>query len=325
MKGARMRHSAGPVAGLAVLGLLVWRFGADAFVDGVRRLDAGTVAVAVAVGVVTTVAAAWRWTVVAHGIGLRVPLRSAVAAYYRSQLVNVTVPGGVVGDVERAVRHGRGSGALGASVRSVGWERFGGQAVQLGLTAAVLLAVPSAFRGLAGWVAIGLLSVVVIAAAVCAAVTWLGRRTLGGRLAGALRVAVSDLRVGLLSRHTWPRVLVASAVVVAGHAIVIVIAMRATGVEVGLGSIVPLALVVLAGSAVPANVAGWGPREGVAAWAFAATGLGASAGVTAAAAYGALVLLAALPGAVVLLVQLLRGRQAATDFERRPEQVLADA
>jgi uncharacterized membrane protein YbhN (UPF0104 family) len=136
---------------------------------------------------------------------------------------------------------------------------------------------------------------------------------------------VSDLRVGLLSRHTWPRVLVASAVVVAGHAIVIVIAMRATGVEVGLGSIVPLALVVLAGSAVPANVAGWGPREGVAAWAFAATGLGASAGVTAAAAYGALVLLAALPGAVVLLVQLLRGRQAATDFERRPEQVLADA
>ena len=325
MKGARMRHWAGPVAGLAVLGLLVWRFGADAFVDGVRRLDAGTVAVAVAVGVVTTVAAAWRWTVVAHGIGLRVPLRSAVAAYYRSQLVNVTVPGGVVGDVERAVRHGRGSGALGASVRSVGWERFGGQAVQLGLTAAVLLAVPSAFRGLAGWVAIGLLSVVVIAAAVCAAVTWLGRRALGGRLAGALRVAVSDLRVGLLSRHTWPRVLVASAVVVAGHAIVIVIAMRATGVEVGLGSIVPLALVVLSGSAVPANVAGWGPREGVAAWAFAATGLGASAGVTAAAAYGALVLLAALPGAVVLLVQLLRGRQAATDVERRPEQVLADA
>ena len=325
MKGARMRHWAGPVAGLAVLGLLVWRFGADAFVDGVRRLDAGTVAVAVAVGVVTTVAAAWRWTVVARGIGLRVPLRSAVAAYYRSQLVNVTVPGGVVGDVERAVRHGRGSGALGASVRSVGWERFGGQAVQLGLTAAVLLAVPSAFRGLAGWVAIGLLSVLVIAAAVGAAVTWLGRRTLGGRLAGALRVAVSDLRVGLLSRHTWPRVLVASAVVVAGHAIVIVIAMRATGVEVGLGSIVPLALVVLAGSAVPANVAGWGPREGVAAWAFAATGLGASAGVTAAAAYGALVLLAALPGAVVLLVQLLRGRQAATDFERRPEQVLADA
>jgi hypothetical protein len=84
-------------------------------------------------------------------------------------------------------------------------------------------------------------------------------------------------------------------------------------------------LVVLAGSAVPANVAGWGPREGVAAWAFAATGLGASAGVTAAAAYGALVLLAALPGAVVLLVQLLQVRQVATGQARRPERATADA
>jgi uncharacterized membrane protein YbhN (UPF0104 family) len=189
----------------------------------------------------------------------------------------------------------------------------------------VLITVPSAFRGLAGWAVIVLFSVVVIAAAVCAAVTWLGRRALGGRLAGALRVAGSDLRVGLLSRHTWPRVLVASAVVVAGHATVLAVAMRATGVEVGLGSIVPLALVVLAGSAVPANVAGWGPREGVAAWAFAATGLGASAGITAATAYGVLVLLAALPGAVVLLVQLLRTRPAVTDPERRPERVTADA
>jgi glycosyltransferase 2 family protein len=325
MTVGRMRHWAGPVAGLVLLVMLVWRFGADAFLDGVRRLDAGTVTLALGVGVVTTVAAAWRWTVVAGGMGLPLPLRSAVAAYYRSQLVNSTVPGGVVGDVERAMRHGRGTGALGVSVRSVGWERFGGQAVQLALTAAVLVAVPSAFRGLAGWVAVVLLSVLAFAAAVYAAGAWFGRRMPGGRLARALRVAVSDLRVGLLSRHTWPRVLVASVVVVAGHATVLSVAVRATGVELGLGILVPLSLVVLAGSAVPANVAGWGPREGVAAWAFAATGLGASAGVTAAAAYGALVLLAALPGAVVLLVQLLQVRQVATGQARRPERATADA
>jgi glycosyltransferase 2 family protein len=324
MTVTRMRHWAGPVAGLVVLILLVWRFGADAFLDGVRRLDPGTVAMAVGVGVVTTVAAAWRWTVVARGIGLTVPLRSAVTAYYRSQLVNVTIPGGVMGDVERAVRHGRGSGALAASVRSVGWERFGGQAVQLALTAALLLAVPSAFRVLAGWATVALLAVVVSAAAINAACAWLGTRALGGRLARALWVAVTDLRRGVLSRHTWPRVLVASVVVVAGHATVVAAAMRATGVEVGLGTLVPLALVVLAGSAVPANVAGWGPREGVAAWAFAATGLGASAGVSAAAAYGALVLLAALPGVVVMFVQVIRGRQAAIDGERQPRPVTAD-
>ena len=41
------------------------------------------------------------------GLGVEVPLRDAVAAYYRSQFLNATLPGGVVGDVHRAVRHGR--------------------------------------------------------------------------------------------------------------------------------------------------------------------------------------------------------------------------
>jgi hypothetical protein len=120
-------------------------------------------------------------------------------------------------------------------------------------------------------------------------------------------------------------VLLASAVVVAGHAAVIVVATRTTGVDVPLATLVPLALVVLAGSAVPANIAGWGPREGVAAWAFAATGLGATAGVTAAAAYGALVLVAALPGAVVLVVQAIHGRQGAPGAPAVRERATADA
>ncbi|MEP6648460.1 MAG: lysylphosphatidylglycerol synthase transmembrane domain-containing protein [Lapillicoccus sp.] len=324
MTAGRWRRWAGPAAGGAVILLLVWRFGADAFLDGFRRLDASAVAVAVVVGAVTTVAAAWRWTVVAGGIGLHVHLRSAVGAYYRSQLVNVTVPGGVVGDVERAVRHGRRSGELAACVRSVGWEKLGGQAVQLALTAAVLLAVPSPFRALAEWGAAVLVVIGVLVGVVCAALPRLLRRSLGGRVARALRVAVTDLRVGLLSRRAVPHVLLASAVVVAGHTTVVVVAARATGVDVGLTNLVPLALVVLAGSAVPANVAGWGPREGVAAWAFAATGLGASAGVTAAAAYGALVLLAALPGLAVLALQSVRGRRAPL-HHREPERATADA
>ena len=58
MTGARVRRWAGPALGALVLGLLVWRFGADAFLDGVRRLDATAVAVAVGLGLVTTVAAA---------------------------------------------------------------------------------------------------------------------------------------------------------------------------------------------------------------------------------------------------------------------------
>lgn len=315
MTAGRVRRWLGPLAGAALLALLVWRFGAQAFLDGFGRLGPAAVIFSLGVGLVTTVAAAWRWTVVADGIGLRVPLASAVAAYYRSQLVNVTVPGGVAGDVERAVREG-GRRGLALAARSVGWERFGGQVVQLGLTAVVLLVLPSAFRVVAVWGATALV-VLLLAATVAAAVA----RCASGRLTRAVRVAAADLRVGLLSRRALPRVTAVSAVVVGGHTAVIVMAARATGVDVGLGTLLPLALVVLAGSALPLSVAGWGPREGVAAWAFAATGLDASAGVTAAAAYGALVLVAALPGAAIVVVQSLRRRSRA----REPEPDVAHA
>ena len=68
----------------------------------------------------------------------------------------------------------------------------------------------------------------------------------------------------------------------------------------------PLALLVLVAMGIPANVAGWGPREGVAAWAFAAAGLGAAQGLATAVVYGVMVFVASLPGAVVLLMGMRR-------------------
>jgi len=62
----------------------------------------------------------------------------------------------------------------------------------------------------------------------------------------------------------------------------------------------PLALLVMQAAALP-NVGGWGPREGVTAWAFAAAGLGPSLGVATAVVYGVMVFVASLPGAVVLV------------------------
>jgi hypothetical protein len=54
------------------------------------------------------------------------------------------------------------------------------------------------------------------------------------------------------------------------------------------------------GASLP-NVGGWGPREGVTAWAFAAAGLGGSLGVATAVVFGVMAFVSALPGAVVLL------------------------
>jgi hypothetical protein len=98
----------------------------------------------------------------------------------------------------------------------------------------------------------------------------------------------------------WPAITLASALVVAGHAVTFLIAARTAGVTAPLSQMVPLALLVLLGAALP-NIGGWGPREGVTAWAFAAAGLGASVGVATAVVYGVMVLVATLPGAAVLL------------------------
>ncbi|HEX7746519.1 MAG TPA: UPF0104 family protein, partial [Micromonosporaceae bacterium] len=75
--------------------------------------------------------------------------------------------------------------------------------------------------------------------------------------------------------------------------------------------LVPLSLLALLAMAVPANVAGFGPREGVAAWAFGAAGLTAAQGVATAVVYGALVLISSLPGAAVLVVRRMRVPPAA--------------
>lgn len=79
--------------GVAVLAAVVWWVGTDPFVSGVRALDAGTLAVGAALGVPITVASAWRWQLVARGLGVDLPLGRATAACYRSQLLNSVLPG----------------------------------------------------------------------------------------------------------------------------------------------------------------------------------------------------------------------------------------
>ena len=274
------------VVGLAVLAFVVQRVGSDAFVRGLRATDIGTVGVAVVVTAAVTLACAWRWRLVAARLGLDLSTAGAVAAYYRSQLLNATLPGGVLGDAHRAVRHGTDNGALGRGVRAVVWERTVGQVVQVVLAALVLLASP--WRG---HVALPL----GVAAAVAVVVGLVVRRW--GRAAALRGEAGTVLGAGGAAR-----IALASVISVAGHVTVFVVAAKSVGVSAPLDRLVPIALVVLVVAALPTNVAGWGPREGAAAWSFAATGLPASQGLAVSVVYGVVTLLAVLPGAGVLLL-----------------------
>ena len=289
------------LGGAVVLAVLVRSLGTGPFVQGVRTVDGWSLAAATAIAAVTTVCCAWRWSLVARGLGVAVPLRPAIAAYYRSQFLNTTLPGGVLGDLHRGVVHGRKAGNVGRGLRAVGWERAAGQTVQAALAALVLLSLPSPVHSaMPAVVAAG----AVLAALIALAVAVPPRGHLGtgaSRWARAVRAAGSDLRDGVLARRAWPGIVAASTVVVAGHVTTFLIAARATGATAPPARLLPLALLILLAMGVPANIGGWGPREGVAAWAFGAAGLGAAQGLATAVGYGVLVLVANLPGALVLL------------------------
>ena len=278
------------IAAAATLAVLVWSLGTRPFLDGLRAIDGRALAAAAGLAALTTVCCAWRWRIVARGLGVDLRLGTAVAAYYRSLFLNVTLPGGVVGDVHRGISHGRDTSDVGRGLRAVAWERSAGQVVQVVLSVAVLLVLPSPVRATMPLVALGLL-----AAAAGVAVAMRARPT-----AGRLRRAVArDLRD---AGRAWPAITLASALVVAGHALTFVIAARTAGATAPPSQLLPLALLVLLAGALP-NIGGWGPREGVTAWAFAAAGLGASLGVATAVVYGVMVFTATLPGAAVLMVR----------------------
>jgi hypothetical protein len=139
-----------------------------------------------------------------------------------------------------------------------------------------------------------------------------------------VRAARTDLRDGLLDRRAWPVVVGTSAVVAAGHGTVFLIAAWTTGTAAAPVRLWPLAMLVLLAMAVPVNVGGWGPREGVAAWAFAVAGFGAEQGVAAATAYGVMGLAATLPGGIVLAVDRFGRRSGGGSHVEAEQDVVAD-
>jgi hypothetical protein len=86
--------------------------------------------------------------------------------------------------------------------------------------------------------------------------------------------------------------------------------------------LVTVALVALVGAAVPLNVAGWGPREGVTAGAFALAGLGSGTGLTVSVVFGVLAAVATLPGLLVCVADaVVRRPAAAAEATRELEEV----
>lgn len=303
------------LAGVGILVAIVMRLGTGAVADGLRAIGTGPVLAALGIGLLTTVFSAWRWCLVARGLGLRLPLAAAVADCYRALLLNSVLPAGVLGDAHRAVSHGRQAGDLGRGVRAVVFERLAGQVVLVIVGAGVLLTRPSVFSAAMGDLMPGRGAAAGILAALAAAVAlgaWTVRGPRAARVRHALQAGLADARTGVLSLRTWPGVVLLSLAALAGYLALFVVAARAAGSQATVGELLPILLLALLVMGLPINIGGWGPREAATAVAFGAAGLGATQGLTAAVVYGVLSLIACLPGAGVLLLRRGHNTRAGT-------------
>lgn len=298
-----IRPHLGTLAGVTILGVLLWRLGTGVFLDGLRRIDVPTLFVGLGIGLLTTVFSAWRWALVARSLRIKLPLVPAVADYYRSLFLNAALPGGVLGDVHRAVRHGQSAGDMGRGVRAVVLERAAGQIALIAVGGVVLLTQPSPVLAEARQVALIGAFAALGAVAVFVAVRMNRAPGVAARRTRAVRAVLAEARGALFSRENLPGVALASVVVLSGHLGMFVVAARVAGSSASVAELLPLAVLALLAMGLPLNVGGWGPREGVTAWAFGAAGLGAGMGLSVAVVYGVLSFVAALPGAVVLVVR----------------------
>src|SRR5689334_11102257 len=211
------------LGGVGILAFVLWRLGTGAFLDSLHLLTGWTLAAALGIGLLTTVFSAWRWCLVARGLGIDLPLRTAIADYYRALFVNAALPSGILGDVHRAVRNGKNSGDVGRGVKAVVLERFAGQVVLITFGVTVLLSHPSLSRHVN--VPRALVALIGVALLVAGVVLWVRRRgvasrsdaSMGGasrsgasRIGRGLQTGLTDVRRGLLARNRWPLLVLSS-------------------------------------------------------------------------------------------------------------------
>ncbi|MCU1506345.1 MAG: flippase-like protein [Microbacteriaceae bacterium] len=302
MQSPWLRLTTRLVVGVGVLIAVIAHVGTGPLLHGLHSLDGRTIGAALLLAAVATTAAAWRWRLIATRLGVELRWSTAVGMYYQSQFLNTMLPGGIVGDVHRAVARGQSPEMIKQSARAVATERTAGQAVQLVMALVVLACFGAEFEGyLLVTVAMGLgMIVVALLVMTGASVRW----------HRALLHEARELRAGLGSVRASVQVAIASIIVIACHVATFAIATAAVGARVPPPQMLTLAFVILLGASIPLNIGGWGPREGIAGWAFALAGFDASAGVAASTLFGVLAITSVVPGAIATVVFAARRRKA---------------
>lgn len=299
------------LSSVLLLALLSWFDGRE-IVSRLAQMDLRWAVPALLLFVLQVLLLAWRWQFTAARLGLHMPYRLALREYYLGVFLNQLLPGGILGDISRAWRHARSTARTQTAVHAVVLERILLQSVMLLVALISLALLPLPWAESWAWA----LGIVVLTLA-SVGLLWVFRRRMRW-----LRSATAEFARDARSAFLPGRVLVlqvASAVlVVLVNLVVFIAAARSLGSTLPLTTLLPLIAPVLLAMLLPLTVAGWGLREAAAALLWGLSGLNAAEGIAIAVAYGLLYLLAALPGAVPLLINRLSMAQPTPGTEPDP-------
>ncbi|MBU2875274.1 lysylphosphatidylglycerol synthase transmembrane domain-containing protein [Marinobacter salexigens] len=278
------------------------------------RIPPLALAAGLALGVIQVFLSAWRWRYTVNLLGLPMSYTRAVREYYLATFTNQVLPGGVLGDVNRALRHGADSNNRLAAAHGVAIERLSGQVVLAFVVAIGLASLLFAgrIRG-SNSVEFGSLEHLywlLASIGVSGGLLWvLARKRVRVRgYFGALR---GDLAQAFFSCPAFPIQILTSLLVVASYLAVFLVLAAGMGYLVDLPSVAAVAALcslLLLSMVVPITVSGWGVREGAAAILWPLAGLPAEQGVALSVGYGALIFFSSLPGLLFLFSSPVRQR-----------------
>lgn len=278
---------------LGCLAALLWWTEATGVWTRLKGTEPTWIGLALLAMTAATLSMTRRWQLVARALGMRISYSLALREYYLAQLVNSALPGGVAGDAARAVRM-RHEADLKRAAQSVVIERLLGQIAMFGLVFAgfvIALTVPGGLDWpAASWaLPIGLASFALVA------------------IYASRRAGASGRFVQMILRlQRQPEMLVHAAVTTGCLIFGFYACARATGTLIPAEAWATLIPLILSAMLIPLSVGGWGWREGAAAALFPLIGASASAGIAAGIAYGAVVMIAALPAGLVLFARRAR-------------------
>ena len=288
-----MRAANKPLFAFALLVLLLWAFDSADVGARLKSAQPAWIGIAVVALLGQTVLMALRWQLVAGSLGLDFSTGWALREYLVAQIVNLTVPGGVVGDGARAVRSKAGKDGLKRALQAVMLERLAGQ-VGLLVVGAAGLAWAAMEPAALYWPTrlVRVLALVLLGVGGAAVMAALFLR--GGRVVALVARCLPTAR--MRSAHAALSIVAALLNVAAFAACA-----RAVGVQLSPMTALFLIPLILTAMLIPLGIAGWGWREGAAATLFPVAGASATAGVAAGIVFGIAMMIAAAPGIPLLL------------------------